>query len=249
MVKVHGVTRLCATAKKKKTMTCKRGKASPDSYTILKLFADSGGYCQNPDCNINLFLSVGNTEFHIAEMAHIISAGDTGPRSKNVTKEEKGKFENLILLCPTCHTKIDKAEKEFSEDFIKKWKSEHSQKINVLFNIVPFQSRNDIRKAIQPLLNENKTIFNIYGPLTDERYNPESEMPKTWVSKIHSILLPNNRKILSILDVNYQQLTENEMEIVELFRQHVLDFESRHLNNEELNGVQFPVKINNLLKD
>jgi hypothetical protein len=233
--------------KKEKTMTCKRGKASPDSHTKLKLFADSGGYCQNPECNINLFLNIGEADFHIAEMAHIISAGEAGPRTKNISEKEKGEFSNLILLCPICHTKIDKAEKEFPESLIKKWKREHSKKINTLFDIKPFNSRIETRKAILPLLNENKTIFDIYGPLTDERYNPESEMPKTWLSKIHSNILPNNRKLLNILDKNYSLLTESEMIIVEQFRQHVLDFESRHLNNEELNGVQFPSKMNNLL--
>ncbi|MDO6518518.1 hypothetical protein [Zobellia uliginosa] len=230
-------------------MTCKRGKASPDSHTKLRLFADSGGYCQKPDCNVNLFLNIGEADFHIAEMAHIISAGDLGPRSKNLTKEQKGEFSNLILLCPNCHTKIDKAEDEFPETLIKKWKSEHSQKINSLFNIKPFDSRDEARKAILPLLNENKTIFNIYGPMTDERFNPESEMPKTWLSKVHSNILPNNRKILNILDKNYNLLHEEEMMVIEQFRQHVLDFESRHLNNEEINGMQFPPQINKILTD
>lgn len=230
-------------------MTCKRGKASPDSHTKLKLFADSGGYCQNPNCNINLFLSIGEEDFHIAEMAHIISAGDEGPRSKEIIKEQKGNFSNLILICPNCHTKIDKAEDEFPEELLKKWKREHSQKINSLFNIKPFESRYETRKAILPFLNENKTIFNIYGPMTDERFNPESEMPKIWLSKIHTIILPNNRKILNILNKNYNQLNDNEMITVEQFRQHILDFESRHLNKEEINGVQFPSEMNNILTD
>lgn len=230
-------------------MTCKRGKASPDSHTKLRLFADSGGYCQNPDCNVNLFLNIGETDFHIAEMAHIISAGEKGPRSKEITEEQKGEFSNLILLCPNCHTKIDKAEDEFPEELIKKWKSEHSQKINSLFNIKTFDSRDKTRKAILPLLNENNTIFNIYGPMTDERFNPESEMPKTWLLKIQSNILPNNRKILNILDQNYNLLNDKEMVVFKQFRQHVLDFESRHLNNEEINGVQFPSQMNQILAD
>lgn len=230
-------------------MTCKRGKATPDSHTKLRLFADSGGYCQNPNCNRNLFISIGEADFHIAEMAHIISAGDEGPRSKKRTNEQKNEFSNLILLCPNCHTKIDKAEDEFPEELLKKWKREHSQKINSLFNIKSFDSRDETRKAILPFLNENKTIFNIYGPMTDERFNPESEMPKIWLSKIHTIILPNNRKILKILDENYNLLNDNEMTTAEQFRQHVLDFESRHLNKEEINGVQFPSKMNNILTD
>ncbi|NLR82285.1 hypothetical protein [Chitinophaga eiseniae] len=231
-------------------MTCKRGKANPDSHTKLRLFADSAGYCQNPDCNTNLFLAVGETEFHIAEMAHIISAGDDGPRSnQKVSKELKGDFTNLILLCPTCHTKIDKAELEFPKNLILTWKLNHSQKLNSLFNIKQCNSRSEVRQLILPMLNENRTIFEIYGPLTDERFNPESEMPKVWKSKIHQIILPNNRKLLAIFDKNYNLLQSSEAKVVELFRQHVLDFEARHINNQEINGLQFPNQLNDSFID
>lgn len=231
-------------------MSCKRGKANPDSHTKLKLFADSGGYCQNPNCNVNLFLTVGATEFHIAEMAHIISARDDGPRSdKTISKDLKGDFSNLILLCPTCHTKIDKAELEFSDKLILSWKESHSQKINSLFNIKLFKNRLEALQAIQPLLNQNKTIFDTYGPLTDERFNPESEVPKMWLSKIHEYILPNNRKLLAIFDANYILLTPEEIKTTELFRQHVADFESKHINNEEINGIQFPKETHKIYID
>jgi hypothetical protein len=231
-------------------MSCTRGKANPDAHTKLKLFADSGGFCQNPDCNKNLFLVVGDTEFHIAEMAHIISAGNDGPRSDStILKELKGDFSNLILLCPTCHTKIDKAESEFPESLILTWKKEHSLKIQKLFNIKLFGNRPDARKSILPLLNENRKIFEIYGPLTDERFNPESEMPKLWHRKTLQYILPNNRNILNIIEANYSLLSPGEIEVAELFKQHVFDFESKHLNNEDINGIQFPVELNNIFTD
>ena len=231
-------------------MSCSRGKANPDSHTKLRLFADSGGYCQNPECNTNLFLAVGNSEFHIAEMAHIISAGNNGPRSdKTIAKDLKGDFSNLILLCPTCHTKIDKAESQFPDSLIIDWKKTHCQKINSVFNIKEFEHRQDARDSILPLLNQNRIIFETYGPMTDERFNPESEMPKIWVSKIHQYLLPNNRKIIATLDKNYSLLNADETKTVELFRQHVLDFESKHINNKEINGLQFPIKLNDVFTE
>ena len=228
-------------------MTCKRGKADPDTHTKLKLFADSGGYCQNPDCNTNLFLAVGKTEFHIAEMAHIISAGVDGPRTdKTLEKEIKGDFSNLILLCPTCHTKIDKAESEYPESLIFKWKNTHSGKIKFIFNIKQYDNRLEARQSVLPILNENKIIFETYGPLTGSQYNPESEIPKIWLSKIHQCILPNNRKLLSIFDSNYKLLNQEEKITVELFRQHVLDFESKHINNTEINGLQFPQNLHHI---
>lgn len=231
-------------------MSCTRGAASPDAHTKLKLFADSGGYCQNPDCNTNLFLTIGKADFHIAEMAHVISAGEKGPRTDlSLAISDKGSFENLILLCPTCHTKIDKAEKEYSENLIKEWKNSHGNKINSIFNIRAFKDRDEARQSVIPLLNENKTVFNIYGPMTDERYNPESEMPQRWLSKIQQVILPNNRKLLRILDSNYFLLNNEEIITTELFRQHILDFESKHINKEIINSTQFPTQLQNIFED
>ena len=222
-------------------MSCSRGEASPNAHTKLKLFADSGGYCQNPSCNTNLFYEVGAANFHIAEMAHIISAGDKGPRSNlELSKADKGDYANLILLCPTCHTKIDKAQEEFPDDLIKSWKELHSSKIDNLFGAVVYSARDEARRAVIPLLNENKFIFNRYGPTSEERFNPESEMPKKWIGKIHANILPNNRKVLKILEENYSLLLDIEIEVVEAFKQHVLDFELRHIAMEEIDAMRFP---------
>lgn len=228
-------------------MSCSRGAASPDTFTQKKLFADSAGYCQNPDCNKNLFIEIGDSKFQIAEMAHIISAGDKGPRSEpSLTAHEKGDFDNLILLCPTCHTIIDKAEEQYPVELINEWKSSHSKKIEALFNIKIFDSRASARKIVGPLLNENKFIFTTYGPTSDERFNPESELPKRWLSKIHLYILPNNRKLYNIVNQNYHLLNADEVEVVEAFKQHVLDFEERHVQNSDINAAQFPKEFSNI---
>lgn len=69
---------------------CSRGKATPSATTKLRLFSESVGYCQKPDCRLGLFLQFDGKEIHIAEMAHIISASDTGPRAdKTMTTAER----------------------------------------------------------------------------------------------------------------------------------------------------------------
>ncbi|NEN89654.1 MAG: HNH endonuclease [Okeania sp. SIO3H1] len=227
--------------------SCTRGKASPSRTTERRLFADSGGYCQNPGCLSPLFLDLEDTTIHIAEMAHIISAGNSGPRSdSSLTPEERGRYENLILLCPTCHTIIDKAEQQYPESIILEWKSKHREKISNAFGLKQFNSRSSVRKAIEPILRENKTIFEIYGPMTDERYNPESSMRSLWLRKIKSQIIPNNRKLLSLCDSNTQYLSDQEIGVLELFRQHVEDFEAKHLWASNVNGLQFPVDMNKL---
>lgn len=228
-------------------MSCNRGRASLNSHVKLQLFADSGGYCQNPNCNKNLFITVGESDFHIAEMAHIFSASDSGPRSNSkLTKEERGKFENLILLCPNCHTSIDKVDTEYPDNLIKTWKKKHSNRIKEIFNIKLCNTREEVWLLINPLMLENKVVFETYGPMTDERFNPESEIPKEWNRSIHKTILPNNRKILNIIDTNYSLLKEEEKFVLAKFKTHVKDFEAKHINKEDSNGAMFPIEMNNI---
>jgi hypothetical protein len=231
-------------------MTCSRGKASPDTNTKLRLFADSGGYCQNPKCLASLFKEIGDKQIHIAEMAHVFSASNVGPRAnKKLSEAERGAYENLILLCPTCHTIIDKAEEEYPDSILREWKRSHREKIVERFVVAESPSRSLARSAILPKLNENRTIFLKYGPETDEKFNPESGLPIIWRRKIQSTILPNNRYILHVLDANQKYLKEQEIETLEAFRQHVDDFEAYHLGISDEHGVQFPAEMNQILGD
>lgn len=217
--------------------------------TKLRLFADSGGYCGNPECSEPIFKEFDDEIIHIGEIAHIISAGDKGPRANaNLTDEDRSKYENLLLLCPNCHTCIDKAEDKFPEALILEWKRSHKEKLARQFGIKSFTARSDAGNAVHPFLLENKYIFDTYGPNTDERFNPESSMPAQWRRKIREIIIPNNRKILNIIDMNRNLLFENEYLVVEAFRQHINDFEAKHLSGSEYSGKQFPAEMNTLFK-
>ena len=55
-------------------------------------------------------------------------------------------------------------------------------------------TRKSVKEAIQPYFIDNKKIFDTYGPMTEERFNPESEMPEIWLRKIQSFIIPNNEK-------------------------------------------------------
>lgn len=187
---------------------------------------------------------------HIGEIAHIISAGDEGPRADtSLSEEERSVYENLILLCPTCHTVIDKAEQQHPNELILQWKASHRDTIACAFGIKPFTTRIDARSAIVPLLKENETIFETYGPLTDERFNPESSMPQMWIRKVRTRIIPNNRKLLGLCDANSEHLSGAESATLEVFRQHVDDFEAKHINGSGVNGIQFPSEMAYLFSD
>ncbi len=212
-------------------MSCSRGKASPNKNTELRLFAGSAGFCQNPACNTKLFREIDGTTLHIAEMAHVFAAKDDGPRGNaSLALEMRGHFDNLILLCSTCHTTVDKAPDIFTDTLVLSWKSGHLKKIAAVFGAVPYSTRVEARKAILPALDENKSIFDRYNPDRDYRHNPESEIADVWKRKALSTIIPNNRKILAIFDANRVLLSKNEVLVCEEFRQHIEELEQRHLN-------------------
>lgn len=232
-------------------MPCSRGQANPDRHTKLRLFADSGGYCQRPECPSRLFIDTGTKNIHVAEMAHIIGASGKGPRADaTVTPADKGSYDNLILLCANCHTTIDKATEDFPDNMIREWKRKHVEQIRSLFGAVEYQDRATARKAIEPALRENRAVFDQYGPNNDYRMDPESELAKVWQRKMRAIILPNNRKILAILDANRRHLSQPEAETLEAFRQHIDDLEAKHIGEGSGDvASRFPVGISDILAE
>lgn len=231
-------------------MACSRGAASPDAHTQRRLFAASAGYCQNPGCANELFVDAAGKSIHIAEMAHVFAATDGGPRTNpNLSQDERGAFENLIMLCANCHTMVDKAPEAFPDKMILNWKREHENKLKGLFGVVKFGDRANARQAVEPLLAKNHAIFKQYGPHIDAANNPESGAAERWKRKMLTGILPNNRRMLAILDTNHHLLGNDEMEALEKFRQHIDDLETFHVEGINEDASRFPVDFAKILKD
>lgn len=230
-------------------MVCPRGAASPDKHTQRRLFAASAGYCQNPGCVNELFMTEGDKPIHIAEMAHIFAANDAGPRADpKLSKEERGAFENLILLCANCHTKVDKAPEAFPDTTILGWKREHAHKLRGLFGVLKFESRKDARSVVEPILFENNSIFEQYGPHIDAARNPESGAAEQWKRKMLARILPNSRRLLAILDANRHLLGDHEKLMLERFRQHINDLEAVHIEGVNEDASRFPAEFSTILE-
>ena len=230
-------------------MSCSRGAAAPDTHTEKRLFAASAGYCQNPSCYRPLFLNAGSTRIHIAEMAHICAANNSGPRANaELSQADRGGFDNLILLCSSCHTIVDKAPSDYPDTTVLRWKHDHQARLDQSFGAVTFLSRPEVRSAIAPLLSENSQIFEQYGPNLEYRDNPESEMAIVWRTRMLERIIPNNRRVLAVLDANRALLQSDEPRTLELFRQHVYDLEAKHLAGLSLGAQsQFPVSVAHIM--
>lgn len=191
-----------------------------------KLYAESMGRCMNPICQAELFNANGD----IIEKAHIV------PYCK--TKENT--YENLIVLCPNCHTKYDK-NKLFTLDEVKNWKQLRKEELERVF-CRKFKSFGELKVEVVPLLLENKMIY--------ENYYLNNE--KALWDKFEPKILINNRKLKELFKNNlelfqtHSEKSYSNLHYIQLFLAHVDEFEFTRLDDEKHRIVLFPKEINSM---
>ncbi len=90
------------------------------------LWGRSGGLCAICKVRLSEDKKTSNGAYPFGEQAHIIAEEQDGPRGKSLlTLEQRNSYPNLILLCPTCHTKIDRAPTEYPIELLHQLKSKH----------------------------------------------------------------------------------------------------------------------------
>jgi hypothetical protein len=210
------------------------------------LWSESGGHCQNPECRADLHGFV--KRMHIGELAHIIPASMEGPRADEgpeLTQGERALPENVVVLCPTCHTVVDKAPEEYPSDVLRAWKR-RSQDARVVAHGTPvFASRSEAREFVEELLGANRVVFDLYGPLHEVFDNARAEQ---WRRHVKEKIIPNNRTLLRVLQVNWRLLTGPEKVTVHMFAVHVQELEERHLEGNWTPGsTRFPNAMESIL--
>ncbi|MGG1555092.1 hypothetical protein [Paenibacillus ferrarius] len=101
------------------------------------LWGKSGNRCAFPNCNTLLIKSVNEEDDKlfsvIGEECHIIAEEENGPRGKsNLSKDERNKYDNLILLCSPHHKIIDDHENIYSVEKLNAFKKNHERNISKL---------------------------------------------------------------------------------------------------------------------
>jgi hypothetical protein len=98
----------------------------PDSE--VKLLARSAGLCAFPACRQACTVpgTAVNAAKPVGEMAHIVAHSNNGPRADPALKDaERNLYGNLVLLCPTHHTIVDKQEHNYTVADLRGWKLDH----------------------------------------------------------------------------------------------------------------------------
>lgn len=170
------------------------------------LYANSGNVCAMYGCNNTLVQA--NTA-SINEICHIEAISESGARyNNNLTDGYVNSYENLVLLCPTCHSIIDnKLNEEFyTVAYLKQMKKFHEQQVQeALMNKVAIDP---------PIYLEGYDISAIVDSLYDK------EIDERYVYKVLNDILSMNIAIRSIVYGISILCGEEETEQIDVHRLH-----------------------------
>ena len=169
---------------------------------IKKLWGLAAGRCSRPGCNELCIRFLADDPTVIGEMAHVIARRPNGPRGNATGGDDT--YENLILLCPTHHTEVDKSpEGTFPADILFAWKQEHERSVAEALEAPRFATRHCLAVYVQRLLIENHTFWKTFGPESDAaQANPLSNLAYIWSLRKLDTVVPNNRRIAEAIRNN-----------------------------------------------
>lgn len=207
---------------------------------IKLLWGKAAGICSNPSCKEDLTALSESKSYNIGEMAHIVAKSEGGPRG--VPGGGSDEYSNLILLCPTCHRRIDKsAEGTFTVEQLHQWKNNHEEEIRNRLKGVICESISELKREVSNLLAENSLIWNQYGPQShDAQEDPGSNGYRIWDLRKLDTIIPNNHKIINIIETNINLLDTGDHRAFILFKSHATSFEENQYSR--LSSYQlFPI--------
>lgn len=159
-------------------------------------------------------------------------------------------FENLILLCPTCHTLVDKDPDGYSRGTLLSWKSNHFAALAHKQGIRAYEERGQVRAALVAAMAENKAVWKEFAPSDGSRfeYDPESESAKAWAQRVRGIILPNHFRIQAIIKANLHHMTEAERETFARYQEHVRGLSERHVCGVAGRAIRYPAGMDGLFE-
>lgn len=117
-------------------------RKAPSTDTLRRLFALSGNQCARPNCP-TVLLSAGGTL--VGEVAHIAAESPGGPRfDSKLSEADRRAFENLLLLCSTCHTLVDKEPETYTKAKLRKWKRDREARFEAVGDLLRKSYLNEI---------------------------------------------------------------------------------------------------------
>lgn len=220
--------------------------------TQLRLFSEAAGHCQRPECLEPIFPSEMGGDKHIAEMAHVIPHGERGPRHEErpAGDFDTDAFENLILVCPNCHTIIDKDPSGYSRSTLLGWKTGHLAALAQRQGICAYDTREQAREIVAAAMMDNQAIWKDLAPTDGAifEYDPESETARKWTQRVRGVILPNSFRIVAVISANRHLLTSTEQQTFGRYQEHVRGLSERHICGIAGGAIRFPEDMNGIFE-
>lgn len=112
----------------KRAKSSRSTKRSYSDRTLKLLWGRAAGRCAMPECRVEVFAEATDHDPIVVfgDIAHVAAAGDDGPRANTaLDAAQRNDYDNLILLCKNCHSRIDGQKHFFSVERIKDIKQAH----------------------------------------------------------------------------------------------------------------------------
>lgn len=137
----------------------KARSASRRSYAIPDrnlLWGASAGRCNCPTCRIECYereTGADDVTTRMARFAHIVASSDNGPRGDSeFAIDDRDKYNNLILLCATCHDLVDGQPNTYTIEILRQWKADHEEwvrgSLEATMSQVTFKELEEVCSAI-----------------------------------------------------------------------------------------------------
>jgi hypothetical protein len=215
---------------------------------IKLLWGRAAGRCSAPNCGEDLTpLLVKSGDVVLGEMAHVIGRKLGAARANGKAPDDS--YENLILLCPTHHTLVDKAEDDYPITVLMSWKKDWEGIVGGLN--LRIASRIELLEEMGRCLALNHRIHSEWGPTSKRAMeSPEStRAAATWTYRKINNILPNNRRIALLLQANKQFLTTEEWRIAVSFIEHADFFEMHCVAPADARAyLPFPHEFSNFVE-
>lgn len=205
-----------------------QGNLHPDGMALSlpdtkMLWGRAAGRCSRDGCGCELTRSNQGQHYILGEQAHVTGQSPAGPRP--IEQGGPDTYQNMILLCPTCHTEIDKRPNLFPKETLLGWKKKHEEAVAAYGLEQHYVSNEEFTSAIKAILDENYVFFKEYGPKSDiAEANPSSNAYNVWEIGRAAKLVPNNFRILNMLKANANLLTLAQKAAVPAFIAHAEGF-------------------------
>ncbi len=208
---------------------------------IKLLWGRAAGRCSAPDCHDDLTPHLEKSgDIIVGEMAHNYGRKPGAARYQSRIGTDDT-YDNLILLCPKHHALVDKAQADYPVELLRKWKTDWEDQVaGIDAQIV---TRADLLREIAIRLAENERVHAEWGPTSVRAISsPQSfQAASTWQFRRLSVVIPNNRKILSLLRTNPKLLTVAEWRLATAFIEHAEFFEGHCGSPKDVAGyLTFP---------